>query len=212
MREDLFAYALGMIVGDSGKLGGKQERFASMRLDLHLSMKQPTNERLGEFLCLCTNSIGLSMERAKDKPPTGATRRSKVPTAAYRWTSESSPLLAWMFSVGTGLGWDQLTSTDPVNMEWVFQTSFDFRKRFIQGMADSDGTVRNYVVEITSVPNCDFVTRVLHSLGLNSAYSRLEDGVLMRTVVKNREAAQLPIFNEIVHSYRYQQLHDITNF
>ncbi|MDA4134553.1 MAG: hypothetical protein OK441_03175 [Thaumarchaeota archaeon] len=209
MRLDFLAYIFGMIVGDSGKLGGEQERFASMRLDLHLSMKQPTNEALGEFVCMCANALGISMDRARDKPPTGATRSSKKPTPAFRWTSESSPLLAWMFSVGLGLRWDQLTSYDPVNMNWIFETPVEFRKRFIQGMADSDGCARDYTVEITSVPNSDLVTEILHSLGLKSANTRTENGLPMRTVVKNAEAASLPIFNEFVRSYRYRQLLDI---
>jgi len=209
MRPEFLAYLLGMTVGDSGKEGGKQVRFASMRLDLHLSMKEPTNELLGEFVCLCANSLGISMNRVRDKPPTGATRRSKKPSAAYRWASESSPLLAWMFFVCLGLEWDQLTSYDQVRMEWILDTPAEFRKRFVQGMADSDGTVRYYVVEITSVPNSEFVTRLLHSLGLHTAYARDEDGVPMRTVVKNTEAAHLPIFNEFAQTYRYKQLLDI---
>ena len=74
--------------------------------------------------------------------------------------------------------------------------------------ADSDGTVRNYVVEIASVPNSEFVTRALHSLDMKTAYNRTEYGVPMRTVVKNLEATNLPIFNEFVQGYRYKQLFD----
>ena len=207
-RSELLAYILGMIVGDSGKQGGKQTRFASMRLDLHLSTKEPSNEILGEFVCLCANSLGISMNRARNKPPTGATLRSKKPSAAYRWASESSPLLAWLFSIALGLGWDQLTSYDPISMEWIFGAPAGFRKRFVQGMADSDGTVRDYVVEITSVPKSEFVTRLLQSLDMKTAYTRAEDGIPMRTVVKNAEAASLPIFNEFVKGYRYKQLLD----
>ena len=209
MRPYLLAYLLGMIVGDSGKQGGKQVRFASMRLDLHLSKKHETNHRLGDFVCLCANSLGIPMEKMRDKPPTGATRRSKNPTAAYRWTSESSPLLAWMFSVCLGLDWDQLTSYDQVKMEWILDSPAEFRKGFVQGLADSDGTVRPYTVEIASVPNSEFVAKLLRGLGLGSAHSIKEDDMLMRVSLKSADAASLPIFNEFVRSYRYQQLLDI---
>ena len=56
LRTDLFAYLLGIMVGDSGKHGGEQPRYASMHLDLQLTTKRPTNQRLGEFVIMCANS------------------------------------------------------------------------------------------------------------------------------------------------------------
>jgi hypothetical protein len=44
MRLELFAYLLGMMVGDSAKRGGQQDRFASMNLDLQLTQKHQSNE------------------------------------------------------------------------------------------------------------------------------------------------------------------------
>jgi hypothetical protein len=84
MREELFAYVLGMMVGDSSKSGGKQERFASMGLDLQLTLKQSSNEQLGKFVCMCMNLIGLQMISIADKQATGMTRFGKEPSAAYR--------------------------------------------------------------------------------------------------------------------------------
>jgi hypothetical protein len=95
-------------------------------------------------------------------------------------------------------------------MDWTFGMSRDFRKRFIQGLGDSDGTVRPYVVEITSTPNTELVTKLLQSLGLTSAYSRKENGEMLRTVVRNAEAASLPVFNEFTKGYRYQRLMSFT--
>jgi hypothetical protein len=206
IRHELFAYLLGMMVGDLGKSGNKQRRFASTNLDLQLSQKHPSNERFGTFVCLATNCLGIPMDRIGDKAPTGDTKRSRNPTSAYRWTSERSPLFAWMFSVCLGLRWTQLTSYDPVNMDWIFEAPFDFRKRFVQAIADSDGRVKSYVVEIVSVPNADFVTRLLHTLDLPSAYTRIEYGQPLRTSVRAKEAAELPIFNEFIKSYRYEYL------
>ena len=120
MRTDLFAYLLGMMVGDLAKHGGQQERFSSMNLDLQLTQKHISNEELGIFVCLAANSLGIRMARIHDKAPTGYTKSSKNPTAAYRWISERTPLFAWMFSRCVGLGWNQLTSYDPIQMDWIF--------------------------------------------------------------------------------------------
>ncbi len=206
MRSELFSYGLGMILGDTSKEGGQQERLSSMSIDLHLTRKHLTNELLGEFVCMCANSFGIEMNRKKDKLPTGTTKWGRQPTAAYRWTSERSPMLAWMFSVGLGLNWNETTSNNQVEMDWIFNTPYNFRKRFVQALADSDGTVRRYQVEITSVPNAEFVTKLLHSLGLKSAYTRTENEKPLRTIVNNKEASRLPIFNEFAKGYRYQKL------
>jgi len=44
MRPGMFSYTLEMMVGDSSKMGGLQERFASTNLELALSKKHPENE------------------------------------------------------------------------------------------------------------------------------------------------------------------------
>jgi len=206
IRIELFAYILGMIVGDLGKSGGKQSRFASTHIDLQLSQKHVSNYRFGRFVCLATNSLGIEMHRIHDKEPTGTTRLAHNPTPAYRWISERSPLFAWMFSTCLGFGWTQLTSYNPVHMDWILDAPFNFRKRFVQALADSDGRVNSYVVEIVSVPNAEFLERLLHTLGLPSAYTRIEYGQPLRTSVRAKEAAALPIFNEFVKSYRYELL------
>jgi len=206
MRHELFAYLIGMMLGDSGKLGGKEQRFSSMHLDLQLTKKKPSNYKLGDFVCTTANSLGFAMNRIRDKQPSGATRTSRVPTPAYRWMSERSPLLAWMFSVGLGLKWNETTTLNTVRMDWILETPYNFRKRFIQAVADSDGTVRPYSVEIVSVPNTEFIIRLLRSLGMTSAHARTENGKPLRSVVTIKEAAKLPIFNEFTHGYRYQKL------
>jgi len=210
MQFELFGYLLGIALGDAGKTTSNEERFASMNIDLQFTKKKPSNEMLGELVCLAANLIGIRMSRIADKHPTGYTRNSKNPTDAYRWSSERSPLLAWIVRRCLGLERGMTTSHDRVHMDWIFGMSEDFRKRFIQGLADSDGTVRPYVVEITSTPNTELVTQVLHSLGLASAYSRKENGQMLRTVVRNAEAANLPIFNEFTKGYRYQLLMSYT--
>ncbi len=206
VKLDTFAYLLGIMLGDASKLGGVQKCYNSMTLDLQLSEKEPTNEALGEFVALCVNSLGLTMHRIADKKPTGDTALAEKPTPAYRWTSSRSPLVAWMFNVCMGLLPGQLTSVDPVRMDWILSAPARFRTRFIQGVADSDGTARRYVVEIASMPNAEFITKVLATLGANNARTMLEAGIPKRTCIPNVEAAKLPIFSEFVKSYRYELL------
>jgi hypothetical protein len=208
MRLELFAYLLGMMVGDLAKPGGQQRRFASMNLDLQLSKKQVTNERLGDIVTLCVNSLGIGMHRIADKLPSGATRFGKHPSAAYRWISERSPLFAWMFSVALGLQWNQTTSKDRIQIDWIFSTPYSFRLRFIQGLADSDATVKPSEIVITSVPNADLTTRLLQSLGMTTAHTIYESGIPLRTMVNRRQSSSLPIFNEFVKSYRYHKMLD----
>jgi transposase-like protein len=206
MRPELFAYLLGILLGDAGKLGGQQERFASMDVDLQLTKKQSSNEALGELSCMCVNNLGIAMNRIGDKEPSGASRTGLHPEQAYRWTSARSPLLAWMFSVCLGLEWGKTTSYDEVHMQWILDTPFDFRKRFVQALSDSDASVKEYAVVLTSVPNADFITKLLHSLGLASARTVYEYGEPLRTSVLRKEAAALPMFNELTKGYRYRKL------
>ncbi|HEV2225620.1 MAG TPA: hypothetical protein VGR56_02300 [Nitrososphaerales archaeon] len=206
MREELFVYLLGIMLGDAGKLGGELERFTSMNLDLQLSEKEPSNEGLGEFVCMCSNAMGIAMHRTLDKMPSGDTCHAENPVAAFRWISSRSPLFAWMFNVCLGLQMDELTSVNKVRMEWIMSMPTIILRRFIQGVSDSDATVRRYVVEIASMPNADFVTGVLTKLGAKSARTMIEDGRPMRSSLLIREAASLPIFNEFVRGYRYQAL------
>jgi hypothetical protein len=90
-------------------------------------------------------------------------------------------------------------------MEWIFNAPREFRLRFIQGLADSDGSVKPYEVVITSVPNADLVTKLLQSLEMTTAHTLYENGVPLRTQVNRKQAATLPIFNEIVQGYRYRK-------
>ena len=131
MRPELMAYLLGMMAGDPGKSGGEQTRFASMNLDLQLTKKQSSNERLGKFVCLCAEGLGIDMSRIRDKQPSGTSSRGKEPSEAFRWSSERSPLLAWMFSVGLGLDWEEKTSNNPIKMDWILPAPRIFKIRFV---------------------------------------------------------------------------------
>jgi hypothetical protein len=206
LRFDLFAYVLGVMLGDSGKLGGTLERFTSASLDLQLTLKHASNKRMGEFVCMAVNCLGIKMERATDKAASGTSRFGRNPSAAYRWLSARSPLIAWLFVAGLGLNFNQTTSHDPVHMNWIHKTPQSFRTRFIQGLADSDGTVKPSEVVIASMPNAEFITLLLRGLGMATAHTVFEAGRPLRTMVNRREAGTLPIFNEYIRSYRYGKM------
>ncbi len=115
LRVKLFAYVLGILVGDADKRGGMQRRVSSMNVDLQLIKSEPSNEALGE--CVCLRPFGVPMHRVRDKPPSGEQLLGEHPSFAYRWISGRSPLIGWMFRDCLGLGWDETTSTDPVR--WI---------------------------------------------------------------------------------------------
>lgn len=206
LKMELVGYLLGVMVGDASKLGGEQSRFTSSHLDLQLTTKQPTNLNLGEFVCICVNIMGLAMERTANKKPSGTTKFGKQPSEAFRWASERSPILAWLYYVCIGLSWQQNTSTNEIRMDWILRAPPEFRKRFVQGLADSDATVKPYEVVITSVPNAEFTSTLLQGLGLTSAHVVIEGGRPLRTMVSRRQGATLPIFNEFVKGYSYRKL------
>ena len=94
LQFELFGYLIGICVGDAGKTSSSEMRFASMNLDLQLVLKHDSNKKIGDLVRLAASLIGIRMTRIADKHPTGATRSSKNPTDAYRWSSERSPFLA----------------------------------------------------------------------------------------------------------------------
>jgi hypothetical protein len=91
-------------------------------------------------------------------------------------------------------------------MQWILGAPTEFRKRFVQAVADSDARVNSYVVEIVSLPNAEFFAQLLHTLDMPSARTRTENGEELRTIIRAKEAAELPIFNEITKGYRYELL------
>ena len=111
-----------------------------------------------------------------------------------------------MFNVGLGLKRGECTTLNSLRMDWIFEMPRSFKIRFVQGLADSDGTVKPSEVIITSVPNAQLLADLLQSLGMTTAHPVSEAGRQLRTMVNRRQAAGLPIFNEYVRSYRYEKL------
>lgn len=205
----LFAFLLGVMLGDAAKDHSLHEdghRLSSTNLRLRLSKRYEHNERFGEYTAMCCNSLGLHMYRIKDLPPDEKQLRSPVKAGFYSWRSERSPLLAWIFNKCLGLNFNETTTTTPVKMEWLFNTSLDFRIAFLQGLAESDGHVSYQGVAcIVSEPNVEFVVRLMQSLGAKSWTRKIRgrNCVVATTVAR---AHSINLFNRHIASIRYQRM------
>lgn len=102
-----------------------------MNLDLQLTMKQPTNERLDEFVLICVNSLGIGMARKQDKRPTGATEGGGTNgSISVDLRTVSSPCSDALGGTRTGVGRND--HNHPTPQDWIFDTPVTFRKRFVQ--------------------------------------------------------------------------------
>jgi len=130
----------------------------------------------------------------------------RLPHGRYHWKSRPSPIITWMFRRCLGLKDGQLTTYDPVSIDWITSMERSFRIAFIQGLADSDGYVhlQNQEVHLIVSPNLASVSKILDSLsvGYLSGVSKGMDIIKIRC----KEAADLPIFSPMAKSYRYARL------
>lgn len=207
LRLNLFAYLLGMIVGDTSKPGVKTKSGTTRRIQLRLTKRYKSNKRLGEFTCLCMNNIGLRMSRYKDCP------QGKMNTYPfYAWCSQHSHLIDWIFKICLGLDNDEKTTYDPINAKWILKTPKEFRIWFLQGLADSDGYVdiKCYQAGIITGPNHELVQQILTSLSIHSNKGFLHKGTLSVIRINLRDAKKLPLFNPYVKLYRYCLMEKIT--
>jgi hypothetical protein len=193
----LFGFLLGMIIGDAAK--SKQGR-GHRHIGLVLSKKYDTNLRLGDFTCKCAQYFGLRMTRKKDQ-----VKREGKPNGFYEWTSQSSPLIDWIFHVALGLEEGELTTYDPVLLDWAIDSPLEFRTGLIQGIAESDGSVSiaSQTVEFWIIPNWDFLIRLLASLGLHG-FRNLEAVSLSKS--QAIASFNVPVFSEYLQTVRYQKL------
>lgn len=196
-RHYLFGFLLGMIIGDAPK--SKQER-SHRHLGLVLSKRYDTNLKIGEFTSQCARFLGLRMRRAKDLP-----RPARKPHGFYQWTSQSSPLIDWIFNLALGLDDGQVTTYDPIRAVWVEDTPEDFRLGLLQGIAESDASVSisGQEVEFWIGPNWDFMRNLLASFGLHSFRSREAVSLSKSEAVK---AFSVPIFSPELQTVRYERL------
>ena len=193
----LFGFLIGMVIGDAAK--SKQGR-GHRHIGLVLSKKYESNLRLGEFTCQCAQFFGLRMSRKRDQ-----SLREGKPHGFYEWASQSSPLVDWIFHVALGMAEGELTTYDPIHLDWAIDSPVEFRTGLIQGIAESDGSVSiaSQEVEFWIIPNWDFLIRLLATFGLRGFRNR--EAV---TLSKSQAIAayQVPVFARHLRTVRYQRL------
>ncbi len=202
-KELCFAYLLGILIGDSSKTGIKRKQRVTRRIHLRLSKGYKTNERLGEFVKLCTNYLSMRMNRCKDCP---AGKRNVYPF--YTWISQSSLLIQWIFNVCLGLKNNELTTYNPIRADWILKSPREFKIFFLQGLADSDGFVdfSSQKVGIITEPNTGLIKNILKSLNISAKPWLITRTKLWTLMISIKDAYNLPTFNPTVKSYRYEQM------
>jgi len=203
IKANAFAYLLGVMIADASKHVIKRKSRVTIRIGLALTKKHDSNENFGEFVSFCVNCLGLRMNRIKDMPKG---KRNTHPF--FRWSSQSSPLIEWVFTVCLGLESDQLTTYDSIKSNWLLKTPRDFRICFIQGVADSDGYVdfNSFQVGVLSYPNTKLIKNIIESLGIRNSIRVFRKNNLEAITVSVEDAYKIPLFSRIVNSYRFNQM------
>lgn len=202
-REYLFAYLFGFFIGDSSKTGIKRKQRMVRRIQVRLSKGYGTNEKVGEFVSLCANQLGLRMGRRKDCP---AGKRNVHPF--YTWVSQSSLLIQWILNVSLGLKDDELTTYNPVRADWILGAPKKFKIHFIQGIADSDGFVdfSSKRVGIITEPNTELMKKIFDSLNVKTKSWLITRTNLWILMMSAKDAYSLPVFNQYLTTYRFEEM------
>jgi hypothetical protein len=197
-RNYLFGFLLGMMVGDAAKSRSKTGS-SHRHLGLVLSKKYDSNLRIGEFTVLCARSMGLRMHRTRDLD-----RPRGKPYGFYEWVSQSSPLVDWIFNTVFGLKDDELTTYNSVHAEWMLETPRDVRLGFIQGLAESDGSVNiaSQTVEFWVDPHRGLLKDLLAMEGLRAFNNRQAISLAKSQAIA---AFGVPVFSPIIQSVRYRR-------
>jgi len=192
-----FGFFLGMLFGDASK---RRHKATHRHVELQLSMKYQTNVRIGDFMTECARSLGLQMRRDKDRVPYAG-----KPNGFYVWRSRSSALIDWMFNVCLGLKDGELTTYDPVRMEWALDTPKGFRRGLVQGIAESDGSVSiaSQTVEFWIEQDRDFFAGLLQTFGVKSFKNRQALSVTKNEVAK---LGMIPPFSPVLQTVRFLRL------
>lgn len=196
-KPELFGFLLGFLVGDAGKNYPEYERRSRRPIKTTLSTNMatnPSNTRLLRYVQLCLAVIGIGSHQQLSQ------------TSVIRWVSPSSSLLTWIIRVCLGLATNQRTGRNPISMDWILDCPHHFIVSFIQGVSESDGSVskHGYYTAIASVPNSDFYKTLLAKIGTHSRTHPKHHPTQLR--INLLPALQLPLFNPIINSYRYQNL------
>jgi hypothetical protein len=196
-RQYLFGFLLGIILVDAHK---PKQGHGHRHVDLTLSKRYDTNQKIGDFTCFCANQLGLRMVRVKDKP-----KPPDKPHGFYNWASQSSPLVDWIFQACLGLHDGQNTTYDQVHLDWALDSPLEFRTGLLQGIAESDGSVAiaSQIVEFWVLPDWDFMIKFLATFGLHGFRNREAVSLVKTQAI---ESFKIPVFSEHLQTVRYEKL------
>jgi hypothetical protein len=177
-QEDAFAYLLGNLVSDAGKI---TPHHTSTRLELNLTKNYDWSQHLGDAVCYYLGLIGIYAEYKNDK-------------RKRRWRSQNSPLLTWIKHVCLGLSPQQLTTYTPITTPWLLTAPKHIRIKFIQGLNDGDGHVLVGYQQLgnASEKNSAFLKKLLLTLQIKSWIN------IRRVLIEGKnsilKAVELPFF------------------
>lgn len=201
LRMLAFAYFLGVMVGDMSKIvyDGKSRR--TMQVLLKLSMQHPSNVRFGNFVALCASLIGIRMKRVTNYSRNYTNRAALL---AYRWSSQNSELLMWIFEKCLGLRFGQTTTEHSIGANWLTSVPREFQVAFLQGLDDSDGYVDldKHEIGIIVEPNQILIRRIFRQLSVHFRIALIKGQATILLSVK--EGYSLPIFSPNARTYRFQ--------
>jgi hypothetical protein len=200
----LFGFLVGASIGDAGKHTKGESRFPSKALSLVLSTRKSNSYRFGEFTTLCARaSLGLDMHRIANSPPS---KHRFTDAECFRWISPASPLVGWLFHGCLGLEKGEMTTYNPLRMEWLIDAPSPFKVSVFQGISESDGWVDagDDTVCIVSSPNTPFFSAVLSTLGIIHRVDHQESVEIIR--IPTEEAARLPIFSPRIRSVYFDRM------
>lgn len=193
------AYFLGVMAGDMSKYPLRRKTYNTMKVRLQLSKRHRSNLRLGGFVAYCAALLGIRIKRIGDY-----IRPKEWPYDAYRWDSQNSEFLMWLFEACLGLGFEEKTTDNCLRANWLKKAPFDFQRSFVQGLADSDGYVdlNKHEVGVIVDPNEFLIADILYRLDVRfrSAIIKTQATVMLSV----REAYALPIFNPLVRTHKYE--------
>ena len=195
-RTSLFGFLLGFLVGDAGKYyndyaKGRHNTKASLQTNMS---NNDSNDRIRRFVEIPLNLLRLH------------TRRIRSPKDILRWTTEQSDIITWALKTCIGLKQGWRTSKNPLEMDWLFKCPREFIVSFIQGLAESDGSVdkHGYYVVLGSKPNSIFYFKLLKSKRIKSRVHPKHHPTQVRMTLT--EATEISYFSPIIKSYRYQHM------
>ena len=153
-QENAFAYLLGNLVSDAGKI---TPHYTSTRLELNLSLKYDWSQRMGDAVCYYLGHLGIFAEYKTSK-------------TRHRWRSQNSPLLTWIKHVCLGLTPHQLTTYTPITAPWLLTAPKHIRIKFLQGLNDGDGYANTKYQKLgnASGVNCEFVQELFETFSILS--------------------------------------------